>query len=76
MTTGAWIKVIIVTAGLVGGTAWAYAAGSSGQGLPGALDEPVNVDVREGSAGRTRGPTFIYFGSGRRYRGGGPSFGK
>ena len=69
-----WIKVAIVAATMTGGTAWAYSAGRSGTGLPGALEKPVRVDAREGST--RRGPTFIYFGSGRRYSGGGPSFGK
>ena len=76
MATAGWIKILIVTLGLGGGTAWAYTAGTSGGGLPGALDKPVKVDVRQGSASRGRGAAFIYFGSGRRFRGGGPSFGK
>lgn len=76
MANGGWLKVLIVTSLLTLGSVWAYASGRTGRGLPGALDEPVKVDVREGSTSGGRGATFIYFGSGRRYRGGGPSFGK
>ena len=71
-----WIGFIIALSTFTAVTAGAFISSTIGYGLPGLLKKPVSV--RQSSVGgRRRGiMPFVYFGSGRRHRGGSFGHGK
>ncbi len=68
------IKIFLGASLIVGSSVIAHGATTQGWGLPGMLEEPVNI--RQESVRGTRGVGLIYFGSRRRHYGGGIHGGK
>ena len=73
-----WIGLTLALAIFAGTTGWAVVASTQGWGLPGLLEQPVNIR-QQSTSGRHRrhgGAAFIYFGSRRSHYGGSYGHGK